>query len=71
MRSQQHSDPLLQVRDLETHFVVSRETYRAVDRVTFSVDEDETFALVGESGSGTVDRTRGSCPAAGAADDLP
>ena len=52
--------PLLEVRDLSVHFpirrgvIVQREvgTVRAVDRVTFDIDPEETVGLVGESGSG-------------------
>jgi microcin C transport system ATP-binding protein len=39
---------LLEVRDLTVEFG----TKRVVDRVSFSLDADEKFALVGESGSG-------------------
>ena len=52
-------EPLLEVEGLVKHFT-SRRTLlqrkaapiRAVDGVTFSIDEGETFALVGESGCG-------------------
>ncbi len=44
--------PLLEVRDLETHFFIGKDTYKAVDGVTFTIHEQETLALVGESGSG-------------------
>jgi len=43
---------LLEVRDLETHFFISKDIYKAVDGVTFTIHEQETLALVGESGSG-------------------
>ena len=43
---------LLDVRDLSTHFVTPRGTARAVDGVSFSVDQGQTFGLVGESGCG-------------------
>ncbi|MGB5035703.1 MAG: ABC transporter ATP-binding protein [Blastocatellia bacterium] len=43
---------LLDVRDLSTHFVTPRGTARAVDGVSFAVDEGQTFGLVGESGCG-------------------
>ena len=43
---------LLQVRNLTTQFFTSSGTVRAVDNVTFNVDEGETVAVVGESGCG-------------------
>ena len=43
---------LLQVRNLTTQFFTSAGTVRAVDNVTFDVDEGETVAVVGESGCG-------------------
>ena len=60
------SNPLLQVRDLKTHFPVKRgllqrtvDHVRAVDGVSFEVGSGETLGLVGESGCGktTVGRT--------------
>ena len=59
--------PMLQVVDLKKHFPVhgdsflgkSTGTLKAVDGVTFSVRQGETFGLVGESGCGktTVGKT--------------
>ena len=43
---------LLQVRNLTTQFFTSSGTVRAVDNVTFDVDEGETVAVVGGSGCG-------------------
>ena len=43
---------LLQVRNLTTQFFTSSGTVRAVDNITFHVDEGETVAVVGESGCG-------------------
>jgi oligopeptide/dipeptide ABC transporter ATP-binding protein len=45
-------DVLLDVRDLQTHFVTSRAVVRAVDGVSWDVFAGETVALVGESGCG-------------------
>jgi oligopeptide transport system ATP-binding protein len=53
------SNPLLQVKNLKKYFPVqagflskSVETVKAVDGISFSVDEGKSFGLVGESGSG-------------------
>ncbi len=43
---------LLEIRDLTVQFFLKRGTFRAVDRVSFSIDRGETFGLVGESGCG-------------------
>lgn len=43
---------LLQVEDLKTHFFTRDGLVRAVDGVTFSLDQGETLGVVGESGSG-------------------
>ena len=46
--------PLLQVKDLATHFVTARGTrvVRAVNEVSFTLDAGQTLGIVGESGSG-------------------
>ncbi|MEM0970325.1 MAG: dipeptide/oligopeptide/nickel ABC transporter ATP-binding protein, partial [Verrucomicrobiota bacterium] len=53
------SEPLLQVTNLQMHFPVKGgiflravDSCKAVDGVTFSVNEGETLGLVGESGCG-------------------
>jgi oligopeptide/dipeptide ABC transporter ATP-binding protein len=43
---------LLQVEDLQTQFLTSAGVVRAVDGVSYDVEEGETVALVGESGCG-------------------
>jgi len=43
---------LLDVRDLSVRFDTFHGTVRAVDHVSFTLEESETLALVGESGSG-------------------
>ena len=54
------AEPLIQIRDLETHFPIYEGTLfrrevnrvRAVDGLTFDILEGETLGLVGESGCG-------------------
>ena len=57
--------PLLEVENLVKEFTRKRgllapaTVVRAVDGISFAVDEGETFGLVGESGSGKT--TTGRC----------
>ncbi|MFN8557195.1 MAG: ABC transporter ATP-binding protein [Dehalococcoidia bacterium] len=43
---------LLQIKDLRTHFFTEEGVVKAVDGVSYDVEEGETLALVGESGCG-------------------
>jgi peptide/nickel transport system ATP-binding protein/oligopeptide transport system ATP-binding protein len=44
--------PLLEVRDLETHFTTGAGVFKAVDGVSLTLRRGETLGLVGESGCG-------------------
>ena len=44
--------PLLEINNLKLQFGVGKNAVRAVDGVSFAIDEGETLCLVGESGSG-------------------
>jgi len=46
------SEPIIQVRELKTHFYTKRGVGRAVDGVSFDLHRGETLGLVGESGCG-------------------
>ncbi len=46
------SSPLLQVRDLRTRFHIPEGTVYAVNGISFTINEGETIAVVGESGCG-------------------
>jgi peptide/nickel transport system ATP-binding protein len=46
------AQPLLEVRDLKVHFPTDDGLVKAVDGLTFKVEQGETLGVVGESGSG-------------------
>ncbi|TAM94824.1 MAG: ATP-binding cassette domain-containing protein, partial [Rhizobiaceae bacterium] len=43
---------LLDIENLSVEFATASGPFRAVDRVSFAIDEGEVLAVVGESGSG-------------------
>ena len=43
---------ILEVQNLKTYFVTKEKTVKAVDDVSFTIRQGESFALVGESGCG-------------------
>ena len=44
--------PLLEVKGLHTEFTTGAGLVRAVDGISYAVEQGETVAIVGESGSG-------------------
>src|SRR5437764_326841 len=52
IRKIQKMAPLLRINDLRTSFFTSDGEVRAVDGVTFDIEDGRTVGLVGESGCG-------------------
>src|SRR6516225_6375513 len=53
MEAEMRQQPLLSVRGLSVEFKrARRQPFRAVDNVSFDIDQGQTLGLVGESGSG-------------------
>jgi peptide/nickel transport system ATP-binding protein/oligopeptide transport system ATP-binding protein len=50
--NQSGTQPLLEIKDLQTHFFTERGVAKAVDGVSFSINQGETLCVVGESGCG-------------------
>ena len=46
------AEPLLEVKELHTHFFTRAGVVRAVNGVSFAIDHGEVVGLVGESGCG-------------------
>ncbi|MCI0822124.1 MAG: ABC transporter ATP-binding protein [Chloroflexi bacterium] len=44
--------PLLEIKDLATHFFTQEGVVKAVDGISYSIDEGEVLGVVGESGCG-------------------
>ncbi len=43
---------LLEIKDLHIHYVSEKETFKAVNGISLTLDEGETLGLVGETGAG-------------------
>ncbi len=46
------TEALLEVKDLEVHFITEAGVLRAVDGVTYTIESEKTLGVVGESGCG-------------------
>lgn len=52
MQTESKNTKLLQVKDLQIQYVVNKEVVRAVNGISFAINEGETLGLVGETGAG-------------------
>jgi len=52
MNDNHEQEPLLQVKNLKTHFNTDEGTVKSVDGVSFDMESGQTLAIVGESGCG-------------------
>ena len=52
MKTPEHPDNLIEVRDLSVEFISGKQVQRVVHEVSFDIRRGETLAIVGESGSG-------------------
>lgn len=52
LHNSQENNPLLEVKNLKTHFFLDQGTVKAVDGVDFTVMRGQTVGIVGESGCG-------------------
>ena len=43
---------LLEIENLKTHYQTAEGMVKAADGISFSIDKDQVFGLVGESGCG-------------------
>jgi oligopeptide/dipeptide ABC transporter ATP-binding protein len=46
------AEPVIEVMDLSVHFAVDEGTLKAVNGVSFAIEEQQVFGLIGESGCG-------------------
>ena len=45
-------EPVIEIEDLSVHFALDEGTLKAVDGVSFAIEEQQVFGLIGESGCG-------------------
>ena len=51
-RALAQAEPVIEVDDLSVHFAVDEGALKAVDGVSFAIEEQQVFGLIGESGCG-------------------
>ena len=57
----ENKEKLIEVKDLQITFGSGKKKFIAVDHVNFDIYKGETFALIGESGSGKTTIGRAIC----------